>query len=176
MTMKQFFLELAYMNAWANTRLRQTIKNLSFEVLESRTRNAPFGSLGNLVIHIFNAIDAWLNRIEGKNQSYIRTLGDFENWSEVLATWESADQRFIQFINELPDSETFKRIISYKSYKGIDFQTPLDEILMHVSLHGFHHRAQIALILRIEGQQPAPQLDAITYFRTKKQNSPCSTI
>ena len=54
MTMKQFYLELAKMNAWANSLIRQTIRDLSPEVLEIQTNYTPYGSLGNLFIHIFN--------------------------------------------------------------------------------------------------------------------------
>ena len=168
MSIKQVFLELANMNAWANAQLRQTIQNIPFEVLEANTHYTPFGSLGNLVIHLFNAINVWLDRIEGVKQSAIRTLGDFEDWPAVLAAWESADQRFIRVISELPGKEPFNQIISYKSLRGIHFQTPLAEIIWHLSHHGSHHRGQITLLLRLEGQEPAPQLDAIAYFRAQQ--------
>ncbi|MFX1511345.1 MAG: DinB family protein, partial [Promethearchaeota archaeon] len=161
--MKRIFLELANMNAWANACLRQTIQNLPLEVLASHTYYTPFGSLGNLVIHIFNTINTWLDRLEGKRQSPLFNLDDFENWSDVLAAWESADERFMQLVKELPEDYNFKRVIQYTSYRGIEFESPLDEILLHVSHHGFHHRGQIALLLRLEEQQPAPQLDAIVY-------------
>jgi uncharacterized damage-inducible protein DinB len=45
--------------------------------------------------------------------------------------------------------------ISYKNSKGEPWSSTVGEILMHVTLHGAHHRGQIASLLRDAGLEPA---------------------
>ncbi|HNI27986.1 MAG TPA: DinB family protein, partial [Leptospiraceae bacterium] len=70
-----------------------------------------------------------------------------------------------KILNELTE-EGLKADIAYKNLKGLDFSTPLFEILLHVANHATYHRGQAAsLIRRIKGSPPVT--DMIEYFRSK---------
>ena len=56
-------------------------------------------------------------------------------------------------------------LITYKNSRGEEFQNSVEEILMHLTIHGQHHRAQIAKLLRKAGTIP-PGTDFIFFLRT----------
>ncbi|MEX0845990.1 MAG: DinB family protein, partial [Balneolaceae bacterium] len=56
-------------------------------------------------------------------------------------------------------------IIEYSNSKGVTFRNSVEEILMHIVIHGQHHRAQIAKLLRKTGITP-PVTDFIFFLRT----------
>jgi uncharacterized damage-inducible protein DinB len=55
--------------------------------------------------------------------------------------------------------------IVYKNSKGTVFNNTVEEILVHLTIHGQHHRAQIANLLRQSGIEP-PATDIIFFLRT----------
>ena len=59
---------------------------------------------------------------------------------------------------------TLARQISYRNSAGNSFTSTLEEILLHVSLHGAYHRGQIAIMLRESGDIPA-STDFIAFAR-----------
>src|SRR5699024_5448262 len=55
--------------------------------------------------------------------------------------------------------------ISYQNSSGSTFETPLTDILHHVIIHVQHHRAQIAILLRLADIDPPPT-DFIFFSRS----------
>jgi len=53
----------------------------------------------------------------------------------------------------------------YKTTKGIEYRTPVGDILMHLVLHSAYHRGQVAAAIREAGGKPAPT-DYVVYART----------
>ena len=45
--------------------------------------------------------------------------------------------------------------IDYRNTKGEQWTSSVDDVLMHVILHGSYHRGQIATVLRNGGEEPA---------------------
>jgi uncharacterized damage-inducible protein DinB len=54
--------------------------------------------------------------------------------------------------------------LTYANQSGVEFRTPIRDILTHVALHGQYHRGQINRILREAGGEPQP-LDYILFVR-----------
>jgi uncharacterized damage-inducible protein DinB len=52
----------------------------------------------------------------------------------------------------------------YTNSRGDAYRNRIDDALLHVATHGFHHRGQIARAVREAGQPPAIT-DMITWFR-----------
>lgn len=129
---------------WANIR-----------VLESLAPLAPLDAsdpLAKLFSHILAAQDVWLARIHG------RSLAGLTPWPETAPeTWPQRLRTLNDVWRHLLDTgETgFDTLIEYRDTKGQAFETPLHEILLHVIIHGQHHRAQIASRLRQHGHPPA---------------------
>jgi uncharacterized damage-inducible protein DinB len=55
--------------------------------------------------------------------------------------------------------------VRYVTTGGQPYETRIEDILLHVCLHGSYHRGQVALLLRRAGAVPAPT-DYIAYVRT----------
>ena len=56
------------------------------------------------------------------------------------------------------------REIEYRNSAGQQFRTRLEDILLHVALHGSYHRGQVSLVIRAGGGEPAPT-DYIAFIR-----------
>jgi len=54
--------------------------------------------------------------------------------------------------------------VAYTNTAGQSFRTALGDILLHVCLHGMHHRGQVSLLLRQGGLDPVPT-DYIAFAR-----------
>lgn len=71
---------------------------------------------------------------------------------------------FDSYLDSLHDGD-FGTLTPYTTSKGDFFETLVSDILLHVALHGVHHRGQIALTLRRVGIEP-PILDYTHYRRS----------
>ncbi|MHA2338211.1 MAG: DinB family protein [Candidatus Hodarchaeales archaeon] len=160
------YKNIGEINSWANLRLRDCLKNQNDEFFYSET---PYGLLGDIVAHQFEAINLWINRIEKKEPStYIRRLKDFENINHLFLEWENADKRLEDFITNYLENDKIQDKILYKSSKGKQFENTVGEILFHISHHGYQHRSQVAMLLRLNEKQPMLPQDVIFYFRETK--------
>ena len=45
-------------------------------------------------------------------------------------------------------------VIAYKRFTGEEYQSPISDILLHLALHGAHHRGQIATYVSKQGKPP----------------------
>ena len=46
------------------------------------------------------------------------------------------------------------RVISYKRFTDEVYQSPVSDILLHLTLHGAHHRGQMATCVSKQGKPP----------------------
>lgn len=114
-----------------------------------------------LYAHVLGAELIWLDRIEGVPQSVAV-------WppAELAAGRELARrcrERYRSFLDRLDPGE-LSRPVHYANSAGQEFDTPIEDILLHVALHGAYHRGQVALLLRDAGAEPAPT-DYIAFIR-----------
>jgi len=70
---------------------------------------------------------------------------------------------FAELLSRL-DAESLGREIPYTNSAGIAFRSTVEDILLHVVLHGCYHRGQVALALREAGTEPSPT-DFIAFVR-----------
>jgi uncharacterized damage-inducible protein DinB len=64
----------------------------------------------------------------------------------------------------LTEEADLAREIPYRNSAGVAFVSRLDDILIHVSLHGAYHRGQVSLMVRRSGGTPTPT-DYIGFVR-----------
>jgi uncharacterized damage-inducible protein DinB len=162
--MKEQFIKLAKMNMWANERFREVLRDLELNDLQKET---PYGVILDLIIHNYEALNVWLERMEKKPVvDRKKTSRDYKSVSEVISAWITADQLFLQVMESFQDDEDFNRKIIYRR-RGEEetYQVALGDIILHMSHHGFYHRGQLALLFRQYGYKPAPPTDANKYFR-----------
>ena len=71
----------------------------------------------------------------------------------------------LSYLQNLSDAD-LPADVSYKNSKGVPFEEPLWQILMHMLNHGTQHRAEAAAMLTDFNHSPG-DVDMILYFREK---------
>jgi uncharacterized damage-inducible protein DinB len=114
-----------------------------------------------LYAHILGAELIWIDRIEGLPPSdAVWPQADLRRCQGLLRT---VKLRYADLLDGL-ENEDMARDIRYVNSAGQAFTSKLDDILMHVALHGAYHRGQVALLIRSEGGEPEPT-DYIAFVR-----------
>lgn len=131
-------------------------------VLEEHPKLTKRDEILKLFGHLLNAQRIWYRRANGQN------FDDLELWpglsleecKEILNAMPDKWNELLEANREEPDT-----LITYKNTKGEAFETMLSDILHHLIIHGQHHRAQIATLIRESGLKP-PATDFIFYTRS----------
>ena len=121
--------------------------------------------------HILNAHRLWRSRITGQSTE-VELWPDDPGLSDAPTRTKQVRDSWKDLI--YANRGSLSRLISYRNTKGDEYETRLDDILNHIVIHGQHHRAQIAKMMRYSGIAPPPT-DFIFYTReadqTKDANS-----
>lgn len=114
-----------------------------------------------LYAHVIGAEAVWLARIAGRPQ-------DVAVWPTLTLDEAAAlAARTAKELREVVSRGTpddLARAVEYRNSAGSEFRTALEDILLHVALHGSYHRGQVALLIRDGGGEPAPT-DYIGFVR-----------
>ena len=137
--MKDYLLRLYRYNQWCNLQLAEHLKSLP-----------EMESLMLRLSHIVAAEEIWFDRIQSLDYPPL-PLFEAQSLAMLLPRLEKSAQRWLNLVDH---SDDFHRIISYETTQGTPYQTPLDEILIHVANHGTYHRGQIATLTRQAGHKP----------------------
>lgn len=121
----------------------------------------PPDELVALYAHIIGAELIWIDRIEG-------VPATAEVWpdvdlSEARSLADSARERYIDFLERM-EAGTPAENVAYINSAGTQFESTVEDILLHVALHGTYHRGQIARGVRQAGADPEPT-DYIAFMR-----------
>lgn len=140
-------------DSWANQKV--------LDVITEHEGFAHYDKALSLFCHILAAEELWYRRVTGTD------LSGFEVWpdhtlSEVSKMNADFPPRWQALLSE--NEDTLDRSISYKNTSGTAYDTSLSDILHHLVIHGQHHRAQIASLLRDVDIAP-PATDFIFYTR-----------
>lgn len=150
--MLDHFKKLYKYDNWANIRM--------FEALDSWEHPAP-KAIG-LMAHLITAKLIWLNRIEQQDNSQLIIWPEL-TLSESRSLCEKQNAGWQACLKKL-DEEMLTKPLTYRNSKGKLFHDPLKDILQHVVIHGQHHRAQIAMLMRMDEIAP-PVTDYIYFIR-----------
>jgi uncharacterized damage-inducible protein DinB len=146
---------------WASRKLLEAADGLTPDELTRDFGTADKSVLGTL-LHVYGGDWVWIERMEGRspvNRPYDQTAG-----METLQTeWPRVWERWIACAGALK-SQTAESEISYLTFKGDPYTTPVWQVILHVVNHGTHHRGQAAGFLRSLGKTP-PVLDLTYYYR-----------
>ncbi|MBN8823439.1 MULTISPECIES: DinB family protein [unclassified Spirosoma] len=153
--MKEYLIELLDYELWANHRIITALEAVS---------NPPQRAVA-VMGHILSAQQVWIGRIT--NQSVFVSI-----WEDIPVSWmaETADRQHRQvksYVSGLSEGQLAESI-SYKDSKGNPHQTPLVEILTHMSHHAAYHRGQIVQLIRPMLAE-APVTDYIIWSREKQK-------
>jgi len=126
-------------------------------------RTAPGSDSRALTIyaHILGAEAVWLCRLSGRPS-------DVPVWPvlslEQAASLAARNAAELNAVVSSLDLAELDREIDYRTSDGRAFRSRVDDILLHVALHGSYHRGQVALLIRAGGGEPA-STDYIAFVR-----------
>ena len=124
---------------------------------------APGSDVRSLTVyaHILGAEAVWLARIAGRQPDVAvwPTLSLDE--SRALGARNVAE---LKALVQATDTASTEQEIDYRNSAGQSFRSKVEDILLHVCLHGTYHRGQIAQMIRQGGGEPAPT-DFIAFIR-----------
>ena len=118
-----------------------------------RSATDPDPACLDLFAHVLAAEHVWLARLKGETPRHpvwpTLTL-------EECAGLVQANQRDLTAFVGALDPADLTRGVTYKNSAGQEFTSSIEDILLHVCLHGTYHRGQIAWALRHGGGVPMP--------------------
>jgi uncharacterized damage-inducible protein DinB len=126
-------------------------------------RKSPGSDATSLTIyaHVLGAEAVWLARIAGRTSDVAVWPALTLDECATLAARNAAELHAI--VASLTASE-LAREIDYRTSAGKAFRSTLEDILLHVALHGAYHRGQVALLIRGGDGEPIPT-DYIGFIR-----------
>jgi uncharacterized damage-inducible protein DinB len=115
--------------------------------------------------HIIGAERVWLSRFESPNSPIT------EPWPALTAEQartavEELQGRWDVLLKGLTP-EKLAGDLTYRNTKGVEFRTPIRDVLMHLVMHSVYHRGQVAAAVREAGGEPAAT-DYVVYVRQTK--------
>jgi uncharacterized damage-inducible protein DinB len=112
--------------------------------------------------HVLAAERLWYLRIHEENWTVVPVWPDFTlEQCEAMASENAA--LYEKLIPTLTP-EMLSKPVPYKNTAGSDYRNTVGDMLLHLALHGQHHRGQIAHAMRRHGDTP-PIVDYIAWVR-----------
>lgn len=149
--MTSYLTKLVDHLAWANEHVLDSL----------RTAPGTDPRALELFAHVLGAEHVWLSRLAQRPSRYAvwPTLSLDE--CAALAAENVAELRSL--VERLTPAE-LAREVDYRNSAGLPFRSRVEDIVLHVALHGTYHRGQVALVVRGSGGEPAPT-DFIAFVR-----------
>jgi uncharacterized damage-inducible protein DinB len=130
------FVRLFRYDDWANREELRTLR-------ESENSQAH-----RLLAHIIGTEWVWYARLRGEPPREAV-------WPEIsLDGCEQSLDLIGSFWMEFISDADLDATVPYKNSKGEPWTSRIEDILMHVVLHGAYHRGQIATLMRAGGEEP----------------------
>ena len=152
--MKDHLIDLFEYDHWANTRWLDRLRTL--DEVTPRVRE--------LMAHLPATKRVWITRLRGEDSSDVPIWPSL-NWDGCARLLDATYDDYQIFLDQCSDYD-LKAAIAYQNSKGVEYQTPVREVLMHVITHNHYHRGQIAQAVRQQGNEPV-NTDYITYTRER---------
>jgi uncharacterized damage-inducible protein DinB len=159
LSLHQQLLRLARYNFWANEQFANILSEVPAAWLDKEQKSS-FNTLRKTTNHIFGGETVWLKRMQGSSP-----VSFPENEYPEPSVFHTSSRLLLEFLEQQPES-FFDESISYSTFAGDTFVTPVCDILQHLFNHGTFHRGQLVTMLRgcgFEGK--IPQTDFIAWQR-----------
>ncbi len=149
---KAFFARLFEYDYWANSEALASLMTVTGSAERPR----------QLFGHVVGAERAWLARFGNPDPP------DAKPWplltlEECRAAVEELHERWRALLDGLTE-EQWAGTLTYRNTKGVEFKTPIRDVLMHLVMHSAYHRGQVAAAVREAGSKPAAT-DYVAYVR-----------
>ena len=120
------------------------------------------GSLHATLAHIAATQAHWLARFQGQADHQLSRGTAFADLRSIARSWEQSDTAILELIA----SDNLDRVVRYaRDSTRTSDQQPLWQLLLHVSNHTTHHRAEACAALTALGSAPE-SVDLIDFLRS----------
>ncbi len=132
----------------------------------SRDRGASFGSLSNILVHIWDVENWHFHHVVQGRAAEAPDWGDYEDFDsldKVLAVRADIEAKTAAFLDGISDAD-LARPVRYEFADRPASSYPLGEVLVHVATEEVHHRGELIALLWQMGIEPPP----MTYLRYQR--------
>lgn len=104
-----------------------------------------------LLNHVLGAEAEWLARLE-QRPSEMPIWPSF-GLTDCRAAAQRNREAYAAYLSRVTADDLDRRV-SYRNSRGVAFESRVEDILLHVAMHGSYHRGQVALVVRADGEEP----------------------
>ncbi|MBI1913241.1 MAG: damage-inducible protein DinB [Planctomycetes bacterium] len=149
--MRDYFTKLLRYTAWADRCILAALRELPAAQQEALP----------LFAHVLAAEHVWLSRVYGAEARLaVWPQLSLEECAALAGENAAGYEELLQGLG----AEELVKPVRYRNTKGVEFVTPLDDILTHVVVHGGYHRGQVARAIGRAGGTTI-STDYITFVR-----------
>jgi uncharacterized damage-inducible protein DinB len=161
--MKNYFIELAQFNIWANNKFISWINQLTEEQFNQEITSS-FSSIQSTCLHIAAAEKIWLDRWQlVANPEFIAT--NFKgSKADLITIWQQASADILFFIESLNEKD-FAKNFSFSRLNGDLFHMQYSKTFAHIFNHSTFHRGQLITMLRQAKFTSIDSTDILSYYR-----------
>ena len=119
-----------------------------------KNREASFHSIRNIFIHIFRAIDHWLDFLLKENKLKIKNYEEYENFDSIRRYGDQVEVRLQPYLDSLSSSD-LALAYSLTNDLGEVVKVSVEDVLIHLFEEEVHHRGElIALFWQMDIKPP----------------------
>jgi uncharacterized damage-inducible protein DinB len=144
---KTYFIELVEYNLLATNIVCSWLEKISEEQWNAPVQSS-FGSIRETTLHIISSTNAWLERMN-KKENVVR-LECNGTKQEHIILWKNVCEQFKNFVVALDEAKLYEEL-AYKRFTGIADTVKYYRIITHVVNHASYHRGQQVTLLRQVG-------------------------
>lgn len=163
-TLHNQLFDMVHYNNWANQIICESIEKLT-DVQFEQTIVSSFPSIRTTLLHIWDAQDVWLNRLNNNSPSAFPSHQFQGDKEEAIDTLLKNTEAWVHYFMH-PGLEV-EQLISFKDTQGTSYQQTISEITLHCMNHSTYHRGQLITMLRQLEISAVPSTDYIRYLRAK---------
>ncbi len=160
---KNYFLELARYNIWANNIVSSWFNRINDQQWEQPLVSS-FENIAATALHIAGAETIWLERLNNV-ESPVWLPATFKgNKTEMVDVWKKASSSLEKFVGQF-DETKMGNILRFTRLNGEVQEMPHYQVLAHVFNHSSYHRGQLVTLLRQVGFTEVGSTDLLAFYR-----------
>ena len=162
---KNYFIELAQYNIWANNIVISWLQQISEEQWK-RPVISSFNSIAETATHIAGAEKIWTERWQLITSTSFLTAASIGSKDELIEIWKVASANILHFFEQM-NKEDFATSFFFRRLNGEENTLQYSQTFTHVINHSTYHRGQLVTMLRQVGFTDVSSTDAMGFYRVK---------
>jgi uncharacterized damage-inducible protein DinB len=159
---KQYFIELAEYNAWANDIVCSWLEQITDEQWNKEIVSS-FNSIRETVLHVISAEQAWIKRFKKEPVVWLQSTYKGTK-DEHIKIWKDSSAEFKVCVSALDENDLYKNL-DFKRLNGDAYSMPYYQLFAHVVNHATYHRGQLVTMLRQAGFTNISATDLLGVYR-----------